>query len=90
MPGDPDRLALHPAGKADAERLHREFQRRLPGRVAEEDAFRVAGRGPGDDHGMEEGRHPQRPVILRHHGCRIDVARNVHRRKYAKIGPVFA
>ncbi len=63
MPGNPDRLALHRARKADAERIRRVIQRQLPGRAFERNPVLIADRSR-EDHCMEGGLQPtQTPLI---------------------------
>jgi hypothetical protein len=68
------RVALHRAGPADPERLHRKFQRAVSGGVLERElVFDLAG-GTGKDRGVAEGLQPgapaQRPGISNVPGVR--------------------
>jgi len=62
--GDADRLAIHRAGKADAERLRRVIQRQLPRRTLEPNPVLVPGGGPRQDHRIEGRLQPTKTSLI--------------------------
>ncbi len=59
-------MALHRAGKANAERLYRELQRQLPGPAIERNPVFVADRDPREEDCMEVELQPQQtPLVTR-------------------------
>ena len=82
VPGEPDRVALHRARQAEAERLHRELQRPAARRTPQRDAVHLARACPSRAGGLE-GRLQQRPAAQRARQSDTDRIRQSQRSRTA-------